>query len=124
VNAVSARARRDALRNAETEVAQSETRLKEILGEIRAFRDREGLIDPAKAAEVSGTIAARLKDELVRANAELSTLKSYMQDDAPSVKVLKARIRSLEGQQRVVARDLTDRDPNRDDTLSRQLGSY
>ena len=47
-----------------------------------------------------------------------------MQDDAPSVKVLKARIRSLEGQQRVVARDLTDRDPNRDDTLSRQLGSY
>src|ERR1700704_4405472 len=47
-----------------------------------------------------------------------------MQDDAPSVKVLKARIRSLEGKQRVVARDLTDRDPNRDDTLSRQLGSY
>jgi capsular polysaccharide transport system permease protein len=38
--------------------------------------------------------------------------------------VLKARIRSLEAQQRVVARDLTDRDPNRDDTLSRQLGSY
>src|SRR5689334_25359002 len=47
-----------------------------------------------------------------------------MQDGAPSVKVLKARIRSLEAQQRVVARDLTDRDPNRDDTLSRQLGSY
>ena len=124
VNDLSTRARHDALRNGESEVTHAETRLKAVLGEIRAFRDREGLIDPAKTAEVSGTIAARLKDELVRANAELSTLKSYMQDDAPSVKVLKARIRSLEGQQRVVARDLTDRDPNRDDTLSRQLGSY
>jgi capsular polysaccharide transport system permease protein len=124
VNDLSARARRDALRNAEAEVAQSEARLKTILGEIRAFRDREGLIDPGKTAEATGTISFRLRDELVRANAELATLKSYMQDDAPAVKVLKARIRSLETQQRAVARDLTDRDPKREDTLSRQLGSY
>jgi capsule polysaccharide export protein KpsE/RkpR len=54
------------------------------------------LIDPGKTAEATGTIAARLRDELVRSNADLATLKSYMQDDAPSVKVLKARIRSLE----------------------------
>jgi capsular polysaccharide transport system permease protein len=47
-----------------------------------------------------------------------------MRDDAPSVKVLKARIRSLETQQRAVAHDLTDREPGRDDTLSRQLSSY
>jgi len=124
LNDLSTRARRDALRNAEGEVAQAETRLKAVLGEIRVFRDKEGLIDPGKAAEATRAIAARLRDELVRANAELSTLKSYMQDDAPAVKVLKARIRSLETQQRVVARDLTDRDPSRSDTLSRQLGSY
>src|SRR5437868_2513028 len=124
VNDLSTRARHDALRNGESEVTHAETRLKAVLGEIRAFRDREGLIDPGKTAEATGTIAARLRDELVRTNADLATLKSYMQDDAPSVRVLKARIRSLEAQQRAVARDLTDRDPNRDDTLSRQLGSY
>jgi len=124
VNDLSARARRDAVRNAEAEVTQAETRLKAVLGEIRAFRDREGLIDPGKTADATGTIAARLRDELVRSNAELSTLKSYMRDDAPAVKVVKARIRSLETQQRVVARDLTDPDRNRTDTLSRQLGSY
>src|SRR4029077_6507537 len=124
VNDLSARARRDAVRNAEAEVTQAETRLKAVLGEIRAFRDREGLIDPGKTADATGTIAARLRDELVRSNAELSTLKSYMRDDAPAVKVVKARIRSLETQQRVVARDLTDPDRSRTDTLSRQLGSY
>jgi capsular polysaccharide transport system permease protein len=124
VNDLSARARRDAVRNAEVEVTQAETRLKTVLGEIRAFRDREGVIDPGKTADATGTIATRLRDELVRSNAELSTLKSYMRDDAPAVKVVKARIRSLETQQRVVARDLTDSDRNRTDTLSRQLGSY
>jgi capsular polysaccharide transport system permease protein len=124
VNDLSARARRDAVRNAEAEVTQAETRLKTVLGEIRAFRDREGVIDPGKTADATGTIATRLRDELVRSNAELSTLKSYMRDDAPAVKVVKARIRSLETQQRVVARDLTDSDRNRTDTLSRQLGSY
>ena len=79
-------------------MTHAETRLKTTLAEIRAFRDREGLIDPGKTAEATGTIAARLRDELVRSNADLATLKSYMQDDAPSVKVLKARIRSLEAQ--------------------------
>src|SRR5207248_755111 len=124
VNDLSARARHDTVRNAEAEVAQAETRLKAVLGEIRAFRDREGLIDPGKTAEATGTLAARLRDELVRSNTELATLKNYMRDDAPAVKVVKARIRSLETQQRVVARDLTDPDRSRTDTLSRQLGSY
>ena len=124
VNELSARARQDALRNAEAEVAQAETRLKAVLAEIRAFRDREGVIDPGKTADSTGSLAGRLRDELVRADAELATLQSYMRDDAPSVKVLKARIRSLETQQRRVAHDLTDRDPDRDDTLSRKLSAY
>ena len=124
VNELSSRARHDALHNAEAEVSQTETRLKTVLADIRAFRDREGVIDPGKTADATGSLAARLRDELVRANAELATLQSYMRDDAPSVKVLKARIRSLETQQRVVTRELTDRDPGRDDTLSRKLSSY
>ena len=124
VNDLSSRARHDTVSHAEAEVAQSETRLKAALGEVRAFRDREGVIDPGRSAEAAGSLAARLRDELVRTNAELSTLKSYMHDDAPSVKVLKARIKSLEGQQRVVAHGMTDPDRSRADTLSRQLGSY
>jgi len=40
------------------------------------------------------------------------------------VKVLKARIRSLEIQQRSLAREMTDPDNSRSDALSRVLGSY
>ena len=124
VNDLSLRARRDTLGHAEGELAQAESRLKAVLGDIRAFRDREGLIDPARTAEGTGVLATRLRDELVRTNAELSTLRAYMRDDAPSVKVLKARIRSLEAQRRGLAQEMTDPDSARSDTLSRVLGSY
>jgi len=124
VNELSARARRDALHHAEAELGQTESRLKTVLAEMRAFRDREGLIDPARTAETTGLLSARLRDELVRAKADLATLKAYMRDDAPSVKVLKARIHSLEAQRTSLAREMTDPDAARPDTLSRVLGSY
>jgi capsular polysaccharide transport system permease protein len=120
----SLRARRDTLRHAEAELGEAEDRLKSVLGDIRAFRDREGLIDPMRTAEATGVLDNRLRDEVVRTNAELSTLKAYMSDDAPSVKVLNARIRSLEAQRHSLAREMTDRDNLRSDTLSRILGSY
>jgi capsular polysaccharide transport system permease protein len=127
VNDLSLRARRDALQQSKIELSHAEGRLKSVLGDIRAFRDREGLIDPAKTAEATGALATRLRDELVRANANLSTLKSYMRDDAPSVKILKARIRSLETQRRALAHEMTSSNQagtTRPDTLSAVLGSY
>jgi capsular polysaccharide transport system permease protein len=124
VNDLSLRARRDTLGHSEAELAQAEARLKAVLGDIREFRDREGLIDPARTAEGTGLLTTRVRDDLVKANAELSTLKAYMRDDAPSVKVLKARIRSLEAQRRSLAQEMTDPDGARPDTLSRVLGSY
>ena len=60
----------------------------------------------------------------MRANAELATLKAYMKDDAPPVKVIKARIRSLEAQKKALAREMTDPDSTRPDALSRILGAY
>ena len=124
VNDLSLRARRDALRNAEAAVAQTEQRLKSVLGDIRAFRDREGMLDPERTAEATGTLATRLRDQLLQANTQLATLRTYMRDDAPTVKVLKARIRSLETQRRALAREMTDPDKARSDTLSHVLGSY
>jgi capsular polysaccharide transport system permease protein len=61
VNELSSRARHDTVSHAQAEVAQAETRLKAALGEIRAFRDREGVIDPGRSAEAAGSLAARLR---------------------------------------------------------------
>jgi len=127
-NNLSGRARRDAVDQAETEVASAETRLRAALAAIRDFRDKEGMIDPGKAAEATATLSTKLRDELLKTNSELATLKAYMHDDAPSVRVLKARIRSLETQQRGLAHEMTGNSttqaPAPAPALSQALGSY
>lgn len=124
VNDLSLRARQDTLRQAKADVEQAESRLKSVLEQLRQFRDREGLLDPRKTAEATGDIATRMRDQLVRANAELATLRSYMRDDAPTVKVLRARIRSLEAQRRSLAGELTGPAAGDAPPLSAVLGSY
>jgi len=47
-----------------------------------------------------------------------------MTDNAPTVKLLKAHILSLDAQRRSLAREMTDPDHSRSDTLSHALGSY
>ena len=124
VNELSARARRDTLRTAKEEVGRAERRLKSALTQLRDFRDREGLIDPRKTADATSALAGRVRDELVRADTELSTLKHYMREDAPSVKMLEARIQSLEAQRRSVESEVTDTERTRSEALSRVMGSY
>ena len=124
VNQLSERTRRDVLHHATDEVTHAEARLTSALGKIREFRDREGLIDPGKTAEATASIAARLRDELVRAQAELSTLKTYMRDDSPEIRVLKARIRSLEAERHAAVQGLTDDSKLRGDAPPTSLAAY
>jgi capsular polysaccharide transport system permease protein len=124
VNQLSVRARRDTLHNAKEEVGRAEKRLKSALARLRDFRDREGIIDPRKTADATNALAGRVRDELVRADTELSTLKHYMREDAPSVKMLEARIQSLEAQRRSVESEVTDTEKTRSEALSRVMGAY
>ena len=124
VNGLSARARHDALRNAEDEVGRAEKRLKSALTRLREFRDKEGIIDPRKTADATVALAGRVRDELVRADTELSTLKHYMRDDAPSIKMLESRVESLQAQRRAVESEVTDTEKTRSEALSRVMGSY
>ncbi len=124
VNELSARARHDTLQRAKADVAQAQARLSAALGNIREFRDREGLIDPARAAATNGALATRLRDELLQAKSELATLRAYMRDGSPTVNVLTARIRSLETQERSLADELTGRHAGHPDALSGILATY
>ena len=78
------------------------------LARLREFRDREGIIDPRKTADATQALAGRIRDELVRADTELSTVKHYMRADAPSVRMLEARVQSLQAQRRSVESEVTD----------------
>ena len=124
VNDLSARSRRDALRASESDVRQAEQRLTAALVKLADFRDKQGVVDPRKTADASALLDGRVRDDLVRANTELSTLKEYMQDGAPSLKLLEARIRALEEQRRALESEVTDTADTRSQALSGIMGSY
>ena len=130
VNELSARSRRDALHYAEAEVEAAETRLKAALAALREFRDRAGLIDPAKAAEANEKLATQLRDDLLKANAQLTSLKAFVRDETPTIRVLKARIHALEVEQQKLSREMTASSPAgpmaqaAKPPLSQQLGSF
>ncbi|HTZ37265.1 MAG TPA: hypothetical protein VMB84_14635 [Stellaceae bacterium] len=107
INQLSARSRGDAVSQAQAELGAAEHRLKAALAAIHAFRDKEGLIDPGKTADATAALQARLRDELLKTNAQIATLKTYMHDDAPTLRMLRARLRSLEAQQRGLAHEMT-----------------
>lgn len=130
INDLSIRARHDALDYAEADVTAAETRLKAALTAIREFRDKEGMIDPGQAANADTTLATKLRDDLIKAQSELATLGAYMHGDAPAVHVLRARIKSLETQQRALAHEMTASSAAPPPgsaaapALSHELGSY
>jgi capsular polysaccharide transport system permease protein len=124
VNRLSTRARLKALQESATAVDAAERRLSAALARLREFRDNEGLINPNKAADASEALADRLRDALVRARTERSTLRQYLRDDAPSVKLLEARIEALEEQQRAVESGVTQTARTRSPALSRVMGRY
>ena len=124
VNDLSARARRDTLRNSQKEVHRAERRLKTALARLAEFRDREGIIDPRKTADATQALAGRIRDEIVRTDTELATVQHYMRCDAPSVRMLEARIQSLHAQLRSVESEVTDTERSRSEVLSRVMGSY
>ncbi len=124
VNGLSRRARRDTVRDSEKQLAAAEGRLTAALAKLRDFRDREGLIDPHRTANSAEALDSRVRDELVRAATELSTLKEYMQGDAPPLKLLEARIQSLQAERRSVESEVTDTKKTQAQALSRVMGAY
>jgi capsular polysaccharide transport system permease protein len=124
VNRLSERARQNALHDSQEAVVQAEERLTAALARLRAFRDEKGLIDPNKAADASAALADRLREALVRARTELSTLQQYMRDDAPPIRVLEAHIKSLEEQRRAVESGVTETAKTQSQPLSQVMGRY
>lgn len=98
INRVSEQARQDTVRLAEAEVSRAEEALRVQRSAISIFRETEQKIDPAATAAAQETVLAQLQGDLARSLAELSSLREFLAEDAPSVRVLQSRIGSIERQ--------------------------
>jgi capsular polysaccharide transport system permease protein len=97
-NSISARARADAMRRAENEVRRSEGLVVAALADLRAFRDKEGLIDPVASATSTGALLTSVLAEKIKLQNNLFVATRAMSAEAPTVQSLKTRLEELDHQ--------------------------
>jgi capsular polysaccharide transport system permease protein len=97
-NSVSARVREDAMRRAEGEVRLSEAKVVAALSDLRAFRDKAGMIDPVSAATSTGVLLTDAMTEKIKLQNNLFVATKAMSGDAPTVQALKTRLDGLDRQ--------------------------
>ncbi|WP_138423435.1 hypothetical protein [Maritimibacter alexandrii] len=98
VNEVSEQARFDSMASAEREVARIEQQLDEHRQAMVAFRDERQDVDPEASAGAQIELLTQLEGQLSSSRARLNSLLTYLSEDAPTVRVLKTEIESMERQ--------------------------
>ncbi|HTO31727.1 MAG TPA: RkpR, polysaccharide export protein [Pararhizobium sp.] len=98
VNNLSAEARSGVLTSAGDEVRVAEERLANARVAVRDYRDMSQEVDPVEGAKLAAQLIGGLEAQLVQMNADLATALTQMGEDTPRVRVLKARIASVDQQ--------------------------
>lgn len=96
VDDLAERVRGDRIRVAEREVQAARERMRAALAEVEAYRSRQGVIDPvARGRDLVQAIETLRRDRIALA-AELSAGERTLARDAPTVRVTRERLRSLD----------------------------
>lgn len=97
VNRLNERSAADAVVQAERNVLDAQARVDRALEQLTAFRNREGLIDPASSARAGGELIGEMSLSLAGLKAERSQVASDT-PGSPQLPIIDSRIRALEAQ--------------------------
>jgi capsular polysaccharide transport system permease protein len=97
-NDISVRARNDAMSRAEAEVRRSEGLVRQALADMRVYRDKEGFIDPIKAATSTSELLLQTMSEKIRLQNEYFATSTSLASNAPTLQTLKVRLQGLDKQ--------------------------
>ena len=98
VNEMSHSLAREKLNFGEQELARSAQRLQDARTDVLAFQTKNGFLDPSIQADASGALSAQMQASISKSEAELRGLRSFMTEDAPQVKALRAQINATQTQ--------------------------
>lgn len=96
INALSQEARDDAIRFAEEDLRRAEDRLREIRRELRAFRNKEQIIDPTASVEQQMGLLTALQTQLAEALVNRNVLLGYTSEGDSRVRKLDDEITEIE----------------------------
>jgi capsular polysaccharide transport system permease protein len=97
VNRLNERGRQDLVRYAEDEVAEAKLRSQRTAMALAAFRNRSGILDPEKQAEVEMQMTSKLQDQLIAARTEFAQLQRYTPEN-PRIPVVRTQMATIQGQ--------------------------
>lgn len=108
INDISRRAQGDMVKHAEIEAAKAQERLRNAHLALQVFRNRWGIIDPAKAAESTLTTIALLRKDRIKAESDLVVLRgSNLDEKSRSIQNLVSGISALDQQIKKLTDQLT-----------------
>lgn len=99
-NDLTNRARVEALESARRELERSQAKLSEVTAAFQVARNDLGILDADSEAEATLALAGEIRSKLISARQALDLTVGTLDDDAPTVRILRAQIASLERQLR------------------------
>lgn len=97
VNRLNTRGRRDLVVYAQREVDNAKSRAQSAAAALAGYRNRSGILDPEKQAQVQMQLISKLQDGLIAAKTELAQLRRYTPDN-PRVPVVSTQIATIQGE--------------------------
>lgn len=123
VNRISDRARDDAMASSEQEVRRTYAMMQEALADLHSFRDSSGIIDPGQAGTEIGKLLMPLLTEKIKLESDLFVASRNLDDNAPTIKVLKNELATTQQQIAALRGKLTNADGD-SKTLSASLAKF
>jgi capsular polysaccharide transport system permease protein len=97
VNRLNSRGRQDLVRYAEQEVERAKASSQSAAMALAAYRNRFGVVDPEKQAQVQMQMISKLQDQLIAAKTELSQLERYTPEN-PRIPVVQTEMGTIQRQ--------------------------
>ncbi len=97
INRLNDRARQDAVRFAQIEVADSEKRLGDLQKSLTDFRNKVAMIDPSKQSTSMFEMIAKLSDDVAQSKAQLASLMQQT-PQSPQIQAMRSSIDAKEQQ--------------------------
>jgi capsular polysaccharide transport system permease protein len=125
VNGLSARARQDAVTEAEAELVRAETRLTNALATMRDLRNQQSTLDPQRTAEGIGRLISELRLEKIRLEQELTASeRGNVSESAPQVQIMRTRVDVIGEQITGLEQLLTSRDDTEPGTIAGKITRF
>jgi capsular polysaccharide transport system permease protein len=123
VNEISERARADTLKYAEAELLKARRDVEDRRQTLSSFRNQQEILDPTIIASSIAETLAELTKEKLRSESQIAVLRTAMGEDTQTLKMLRARISSIEEQIRRFEARLASTS-NNGSVLANQIAGY